>query len=264
MGMTVTDLVCLERVGAWLRAKLAEPGMLRGRQRGEEYINRLVEFGLYVARVHGRDDHEHIFPLSRMPMSGLATLGLPEWSIRSFLPILTRIGFITPEGPLVRRCHAGTVSPTPGAKAVWWCPRQFRLGDAIRSLFGKSPDADLNASPLGSQSAQDETLNVRKLEEGKKGRGDLVESPFLGGLTEEPAALTGMDDDPIYDELEAALDGYRKTVVPQAMPDRRRTAQAWEPTFEEKAEAWKARGGALAGERLSATALGAGLRRRFG
>ncbi|WP_238258822.1 hypothetical protein, partial [Methylorubrum podarium] len=241
--MTVTDLVCLERVGAWLRAKLAEPGMLRGRQRGEEYTNRLVEFGLYVARVHGRDDHEHIFPLARMPMSGLATLGFPEWSIRSFIGVLERIGFIAPEGPLVRRCHAGTVSPTAGGKAVWWCPRQFRLGAAIRSLFGKSRNADLNASPLGSQSAQDETLNIKELEEGKKGRNDLDESIFLGGLTEEAATMTGLDD-PIDDNLEAALDGYRTTVVPQAMPDRRRTAQAWdcEPTFKEKAEAWQARG----------------------
>lgn len=266
MGMTVNDLVCLERVGAWLRAKLAEPGMLRGRQRGEEYTNRLVEFGLYVARVHGRDDHEHIFPLSRMPMSGLVSLGFPEWSIRSFIGVLERIGFITPEGPLMRRCHVGTVSPTAGGKAVWWCPRQFRLGAAIRSLFGKSPDADLNASPFESQSAQDETLNVRGLEDDNRGRNDFGESPFLGGLTEETMAVTGLDDDPIDDDLEAALDGYRTTVVPQAMPDRRRSEQAWagEQTFAEKAEGWKARGGALAGERLSATALGAGLRRRCG
>ncbi|MCP1537667.1 hypothetical protein [Methylorubrum extorquens] len=231
--MTVNDLVCLERVGAWLRAKLAEPGMLRGRQRGEEYTNRLVEFGLYVARVHGRDDHEHIFPLSRMPMSGLVSLGFPEWSIRSFIGVLERIGFITPEGPLVRRCHAGTVSPTAGGKAVWWCPRQFRLGAAIGSLFGRSPDAGLNASPLESQSAQDETLNVRGLEDDNRGRNDFGESPFLGGLTEETVAVTGLDDD-----LEAALDGYRTTVVPQAMPDRRRSAQAWEPTFEEKVAEW--------------------------
>ncbi|GJE63183.1 hypothetical protein LNAOJCKE_0377 [Methylorubrum aminovorans] len=244
--MTVNDLVCLERVGAWLRAKLAEPGMLRGRQRGEEYVDRVIRFALYVVRVHGRDDHEHIFPLSRMPMSGLASLGMPEWSIRSFIGVLERAGFVEPQGPLVRRCHAGTVSPTDGAKAVWWCPRQFKLSQAIRSLFGKSPDPDLDASPLGSQSAQDETPNLSEYREGQNERDESLESTLLGGLT-------GLDDDPIVDELEESLDTYRRTVVPQAMPDRRRHPQKWEPTFEEMEQIWLER--ARKGFTLSAEAL---------
>lgn len=244
----MNDLVCLERVGAWLRAKLAEPGILRGRQRGEEYVERLIRFGLYVARAHGRDDHEHIFPLSRMPMSGLASLGLPEWSIRSFVGVLTRIGFVEPQGALIRRCHAGTVSPTEGAKAVWWSPRQFKLSQAIRSLFGKSPDPALDAAPLGNQSTQNETLNLSGEEQTQ------TTNPINGGLE----VLGGLeaDDDDIDDELEEALDDYRRTVVPAAMPDRRR-AQRWEPTEADKLAMWEAAGGALVLKplKLSAEAL---------
>lgn len=235
----MNDLVCLERVGAWLRAKLAEPGFLRGRQRSEEYVDRLMRFALYVARVHGGDDHEHIFPLSRMPMSGLASLGLPEWSIRSCIEVLTRAGFVEPQGALIRRRHAGTVSPTEGAKDVWWSPRQYKLTQAICSLFGKSPDAALDVTLLGSQSPQNETLNLSEEEKTKTNSPFNKGAKVLGGLgAEDP------DDDEIDEELEEALDGYRRTVVPQAMPDRRRS-QRWEPSEQDKLDMWAAAGGAL-------------------
>lgn len=186
----MNDLVCLERTGAFVRARLAEPGFLRGRQRSPSFIEDAVKFMLYLARVHGRAEHEHIFPLSRMPMGGLVNLGLAEHTIRRLIPKMVEAGFIEPVNGLKRRYETGTVSPSEGAKGSWWFPRLFKLAQAIRTLFGKSPPAPFQTHPPENQCDQNETLNLEELEEGEEvgfinhGSTILVASPKIDEAVE--------------------------------------------------------------------------------
>lgn len=184
----MNDLLCLERTGAFVRARLAEPGFLRGRQRSPSFIEDAVKFMLYLARVHGQAEHEHIFPLSRMPMGGLVNLGLPEHTIRRLIPKMVEAGFIEPVNGLKRRYETGTVSPTEGAKGSWWFPRLFKLAQAIRSVIGKSQSASLDFSPFENQCDQNETLHLEELEGGEEKDSINMGSPIL-------VASNGLDDE---------------------------------------------------------------------
>lgn len=178
-------VACMEQVGAEIRRRLAEPGVLRGRQRSPAFINGVVTVGLFVARHHALADFDHIFPLARMKIHGM--MQIPEWLIRRAIPVLRSIGFIDLDREIVRRIHSGTKSLTEGSNPAWYCPGQYTLDPRIRFLFGKRAGPRLAPPPLENQCDQDVISNLQRKEEGQEE--DFSGSVFLVALTPEPTAV---------------------------------------------------------------------------
>lgn len=176
--MSPSYAVTTERVGADIRRRLAEPGVLKGRQRSPAFIEQVIGLGVRIALVQGGKADWHLFPLARWPLEKL--WGVSEWVIKRALPILQRIGFLIQHGETVRRVHTGTQSVTPGSKPYWFCPHVFQLDPAIHRLLAPKTEkitdaitarflaevgATVAASVSPSQCAPDETLNVKDKEE---------------------------------------------------------------------------------------------------
>lgn len=255
----MNDTVCLLDALDLVRARLAQPGVLRGRQRSPEFRDKVLRAAKLILARHIRAVREmsrlgatHRIPFARRAVSRLC--GVAAWALARVIPILVRIGLLTDRSPLARWCEGPHRSITQGAEPYWFRPSLFSIGsDYAAVLIG----ADFAGSTAGNQCAPDVSSSLFKVSlEDRTGQVvEEVEESSKETIRRAlfPPPAPEMPGDEVNGPLEAALAALRRAVVPSATINRLR---AYEPSSAEALASLEAnRGTLLNGVTLSPAAL---------
>lgn len=217
---------------ALVHERLEAPGVLVGRARSDEYRSRFEMFASWVIEFHGLADYAHTFPISRAGVGKI--LDLPPAAIQRLVERAVSIGLLVTESDLVRRWKSGFKSLTHGANGAWFEPFKWDIGPDFLARLPTRQDydsegpirgedgTDFAPTPLGGHSDQEKPSKVRDRILERVGESLALDNKrvFAPDRIQNQSDLQGPIDT-INDSLEDALDDYRQTLVPDAMPDHR-------------------------------------------